>query len=125
MILGALEGWLFAAGGASVLDELLWPGCRPAARVGEVESEPGGPGGLRRHGMVSPTTWSRETRWGSSLGLHLGWSALLPPTHPGLLGARPSKVEKPVQAGQDGPHDGPISRRPGSVEGGHARSGQY
>ena len=94
---------LFAAGGASVLDELLARLQACCSGWGEVESEPGGPGGLRAVWDGLTHHPERETRWGSSLGLPSRLEHLLPPTHPGLLGARPSKVEKPVQVGGRSP----------------------
>ena len=89
-----------AAGGASALEELLAQLQACCSGWGEVESEPGGPGGLRAVWDGLTHHPDLETGWGSSLGLHLGWSACrLPPTHPGLLGAQPLRVEKASPGG--------------------------
>lgn len=108
---------LFAAGGASVLDELLARLQACCSGWGEVESEPGGPGGLRAVWDGLTHHPERETRWGSSLGLHLGWSTCcLPPTQ--ACWVHGPRRWRSQSRWVDGPHDGPISRRPGSVEGG-------
>lgn len=117
MILGALEGWCcWLQEGLWVLDELLARLQACCSGWGEVESEPKQVVSGAAYGMVSPTTWNGD-QVGQQPGPPSRLERLLPPPTQACW-ARPSEGGEASPGRWTGPHDGPISRRPGSVEGG-------
>lgn len=105
---------LFAAGrGLGFLDELLaWLQLLGMGRWRGAW----GPSGLRAGMGWSHPPPGPGDQVGQQPGPPSRLSACCLPTHPGLLGARPSKVEKPVQAGGRVPMMAPF-------HGGQAREG--
>lgn len=105
---------LFAAGGGLG----SWRAAGPAAGLllgmGEVESEPGNLSGLRAAWDGLTHHLEQGDQVGQQPGPPSRLERLLPPTTQACWVHGP-RVGQSRQV--DGPHDGPISRRPGSVEG--------